>query len=102
MLQVSGLSVTYNITRPIGERVIDVKVKCQDCEFPKFEELSKEAIYRIVVADYLAKGSNGFGVIRDNAFDMEIGPNNLEALIEFIEVNNPIVAAEEGRIKVLI
>ncbi|XP_055915894.1 apyrase-like [Eupeodes corollae] len=102
MLQVSGLKVTYNITNPKGERVKDVQVRCQKCEIPKFEKLSEDTIYRVVVADYLAKGSNGFGVIKENGFDLEIGPNNLEALIDFIEVNNPIVAAEEGRIKVLV
>lgn len=66
-LQVSGLKITYNISNPIGSKVIDIKVRCRLCELPTYEDFDPAMDYSIVVMEYLADGKNGFHLISDNA-----------------------------------
>lgn len=70
-LQVSGLKITYNITQPVGQRVQGLRVRCTDCNYPKYVELDETADYRLVVMEYLANGKNGFNLIKDNAKDLK-------------------------------
>ena len=37
--QVAGIHVTYDMNQPPHERVKEVKIRCQDCDIPVFEEL---------------------------------------------------------------
>lgn len=67
--QVSGLKIVFNITNPIGQRVQELKVRCQDCKFPRYENLDSNKDYKVVVMDYLANGKDGFNIIKDNAKD---------------------------------
>lgn len=70
MLQVSGIKVSYNISKTIGQRITDLKVRRQNCEIPIYEELQPEQNYRIVVMEYLANGKNGFHLLSENARDL--------------------------------
>ncbi|KAM7350084.1 apyrase isoform 3-T3 [Cochliomyia hominivorax] len=99
--QVSGLKVVFNITNPFGERVQDLKVRCQDCSFPKYVNLESNNDYKVVVMDYLANGKDGFNIIKDNAKDFRRGPGDLDTLIKFIQINDPVTAGIEGRIQIV-
>ena len=35
----AGIHVTYDMTMPPQKRVKDVKIRCQDCDIPVFEDL---------------------------------------------------------------
>lgn len=65
MLQVSGLRVTFNITKPVGERVVEVLVRCQKCEIPEYEPLELDKSYRVVTGSFLSGGGDGFTMFRD-------------------------------------
>lgn len=66
----SGLRVIFNITNPRGERVQELKVRCQYCKIPKYFEIDLNKDYKVVVMDYLANGKDGFNIIKDNANDL--------------------------------
>ncbi|XP_073828874.1 apyrase-like [Musca autumnalis] len=100
-LQVSGLKIVYNITQPVSRRVQDIKVVCTDCKVPKYVKFDDEKNYRVVVMEYLANGKNGFSLISNNAKNMKRGIGDLEALIQYMQINEPIVAGIEGRIKIV-
>lgn len=70
-LQLSGFKVIYNITNPVGNRIVDIKLRCTACEYPKYEPLNLYNDYRLVVMEYLANGMNGFQIISSNAKDLE-------------------------------
>uniref|UniRef100_A0A182JP57 Apyrase n=1 Tax=Anopheles christyi TaxID=43041 RepID=A0A182JP57_9DIPT len=60
MLQVSGLRVLFNVTNPIGERVLALDVLCHDCDVPKYEPVEPFRKYRVITNSFLAGGGDGF------------------------------------------
>lgn len=65
MLQVSGLKVTYDFTKPVNSRVISVLVRCAECEVPLYEPLEPTKIYRLVSPDFLQNGGDGFSMLAE-------------------------------------
>ncbi|XP_017045841.1 apyrase isoform X1 [Drosophila ficusphila] len=99
-LQVSGIRVKYDYTKPIGSRVISVSVRCADCEVPKYEPLVSEKLYRLTSPNFLQEGNDGFSMLAD-ATDVQVGVTDLDALLSYAEHLNPIYNGIEGRITVL-
>ncbi|XP_059222625.1 apyrase-like isoform X6 [Stomoxys calcitrans] len=71
-LQVSGLKVTYNFTQPYGQRIQEIKVRCQSCAVPKYLPLDMQNEYRIISSDFIAEGGGGFTMFRDYGKDLQI------------------------------
>lgn len=70
-IQVAGLKVTYNFTNPVGERVVDIKVRCVECDIPVYEDFDSTKIYRIVAPDFLAEGGDGFSMLKEHGYDWQ-------------------------------
>lgn len=66
MMQVSGLKIVYNITRPVQGRVLSVHVLCQKCLQPHYEPLHTDKFYRVIAQSFLAQGGDNFRMISDN------------------------------------
>lgn len=101
MLQVAGLRIVYNWRKPVGKRVLNVQVRCADCYIPRYLPLDRNMDYRIVAADFLVNGGDGFSVLASNAKDQKKHKSDLEALVEYLGVASPITTGIEGRIKVI-
>lgn len=86
--QISGMSFTYNPTKPAGERVIEVKVKGQPLDLTK--------TYKLATIDFLAAGGDGYESLKKPFFNTGLSMYSVveEALIKR-QVVNPKV---EGRI----
>ncbi|MFD2369898.1 bifunctional metallophosphatase/5'-nucleotidase [Brevibacillus sp. GCM10020057] len=86
--QISGMSFTYNPTKPAGERVIEVKVGGQP--------LDPEKTYKVATIDFLASGGDGYESLKKPFFNTGLSMYSVveEALIKR-QVVNPKV---EGRI----
>ncbi|XP_053949930.1 apyrase isoform X2 [Anastrepha ludens] len=100
-IQVAGLKITYNFTNPVGQRVVDVKVRCADCEIPVYDDLDSTKIYRIVAPDFLAEGGDGFTMLRDYGSDWQKEMTDLDALLSYTNQITPIYTGKEKRITVL-
>ncbi|XP_073831490.1 apyrase-like [Musca autumnalis] len=100
-LQVSGLKITYNITRPFGQRVQQVKVRCQNCDVPKFIPLDVNEEYRIITSDFIAEGGGGFTMFRDYGKDLQKELTDIEAVCDYVKDNTPVTTGLEGRIKIV-
>nr|XP_017036139.1 apyrase isoform X1 [Drosophila kikkawai] len=98
-LQVSGLRVLFDLSAARGQRVTSVRVRCSRCQVPEYRPLDPEEVYRVVVMDYLARGMNGFSLISDNAEDLELGPFDLDALMDYMDSVGIIVAGIENRLQ---
>lgn len=86
--QISGMSFTYNPTKPAGQRVIEVKVGGQP--------LDLEKTYKVATIDFLAAGGDGYESFKKPFFNTGLSMYSVveEALIKR-QVVNPKV---EGRI----
>ncbi|GED71054.1 hypothetical protein BRE01_47560 [Brevibacillus reuszeri] len=86
--QISGMSFTYNASKPVGERVLEVKVAGQPLDLAKK--------YKVATIDFLAAGGDGYESFKKPFFNTGLSMYSIveEGLIKR-KVVNPKV---EGRI----
>ena len=91
ILKTSGLTYTWDGTRPVGDRVTQI---LQADSTP----LDPAAVYRVTVNSFMAAGGDGF-VVLPSGTNRVVGPVDLEALVHYVEsLPQPFSAAIEGRI----
>lgn len=101
-LQVSGLIVTYNMSMPPGKRVVDVKVRCSECEIPRYEPLIPHKIYRIVTTSFLTNGGDGHKLLQNAAFNKKTEDlNDLEMVIWYFKRHQLVYPEVRDRIILL-
>lgn len=59
---ISGIRLKFNGSQPVGSRVVDVTVRCIECDVPSYEPLDLDKYYRVVCPDFIAGGGGGFDV----------------------------------------
>lgn len=101
VLQVSGLKIVYNMTKPAYNRITSLHVLCRVCpnNVPRYEAINDEAFYRVALAAFLSGGGDGFTVIAANRRDIIYGPLDIESLDEYVARNSPLsIPPVTGRI----
>jgi len=89
ILQVSGLKVKYDMTRPVGKRVVEVEVGGRP--------LRPDKSYRVVTTDFLAAGGEKFAVFRKGK-NVRYGDDMRDALVAYLKKHSPVRPEVEGRI----
>ncbi|MDQ8755461.1 bifunctional metallophosphatase/5'-nucleotidase [Sphingosinicella sp. LHD-64] len=84
-----GLTYRYDLTRPAGERIIDLRLDGVP--------LRDEASYRVTMNSFLASGGDNFTVFREGT-DPRVGPSDLEALERYIAAASPLAPPPADRI----
>ena len=89
LLQVSGIALTYDLSRPVGQRLISAAVEDRS--------LSADATYSVTTFDFLAAGADlydGFAAARAiNAH----GPEFADLLIDHFAQNDVVAIPPSGR-----
>ncbi|XP_046574515.1 5'-nucleotidase-like isoform X1 [Haliotis rubra] len=97
--QVSGMTIVYDMTMPVGQRVIEVKVRCTNCSVPHYVDLNDSEIYKIIMPSFIANGGHGYDVINNNKIRHHlIGDVDSDIFLEYAKAFSPITAGLEGRI----
>nr|ACE75062.1 putative 5' nucleotidase [Glyptapanteles flavicoxis] len=67
LLQVSGIKISYDLSKPGGSKVIpnSVSIRCADCRTPLYEPLDENKTYKVLTGDFLRRGEDGFTFIKD-------------------------------------
>ncbi|XP_052132686.1 protein 5NUC [Frankliniella occidentalis] len=65
-LQLSGVHVVYDVSRPAGQRVVSAEVRCESCTIPSYAALDPNALYGVIVSGFLAGGGDGFSMLENN------------------------------------
>lgn len=90
MLQISGLTYTWDNSHPIGSRIVEVRTDGV--------VIDTATVYTVAVNSFLAAGGDKFTVLTQGANPVG-GPIDLDALITYIEsLTQPFTAVIEGRI----
>ncbi|XP_029640954.1 5'-nucleotidase-like [Octopus sinensis] len=98
-LQVSGIKVIYDLSKPNGQRIVSVKVRCAKCLVPTYENLHLKKIYKIGLSDFLINGGDGYSMIKNNIKHRIItGMDQSEILIRYLKHYSPVFNGIEGRI----
>lgn len=92
MLQISGLSYTWDPNKPIGQRVVSIKL-------PDGTEIDSNKSYSVTANIFLSGGGDGFTVFTQ-AQNKEVGPVDLDALVNFISAQpKPFTYQIQNRIQ---
>mgnify|MGYP001609142844 FL=1 len=90
ILQISGLTYTWDNARPAGGRIVEVR--------KDGVPIAPEAIYKVTVNSFLAAGGDNFTVLVQGTNRVG-GPIDLDGLIAYVQARpQPFSAAVEGRI----
>ena len=88
-LQVSGVTVTYDLKKPVGERVVKADVGG--------EPLGPDKVYTVVTNDFLAAGGDKVTVLKEGK-NIAYGDSLRDALVEDLKKYSPVSPKVEGRI----
>ena len=58
------MKVTFDLSKPNGQRVVDVLVRCTKCLMPKYDPLEKDKFYRLSTSNFIIKGGDGYTMIK--------------------------------------
>uniref|UniRef100_A0A1B0GP29 5'-Nucleotidase C-terminal domain-containing protein n=1 Tax=Phlebotomus papatasi TaxID=29031 RepID=A0A1B0GP29_PHLPP len=100
-LQVSGMKIVFNMTKPVGERVTSVDLLCNECDIPVYEPLEVDRMYRFIMPSFLAGGGDGFYVVSENKQNHVVGGIDIDAFEEYVAKMSPLVNPITGRITVV-
>lgn len=89
ILQISGLSVEYDLNRPAGSRVVQATVKG--------DPLRPDALYRVATNDFLVAGGDRFTAFK-NGFDLVYGDPLRDVVAAYLKKYSPVKPAIENRI----
>lgn len=95
----SGLQITYDMSKPSGQRVASIKVRCASCRVPIYKPLDKDEVYKVILPSNLAQGKGGFNVIRQKKLSHKKGDVvEFEAVMNYFKAKSPIMTGVENRI----
>ncbi|CAH1776835.1 unnamed protein product [Owenia fusiformis] len=98
-LQVSGIHVVYDVSKPPGSRVETLEVLCTECKEPMLEPVDDNKIYNVIMPAYVANGGDGYFVIRDNKLDhRNLGILDTDVFIAYIKKRSPLYPSTNKRI----
>jgi 5'-nucleotidase / UDP-sugar diphosphatase len=89
ILQISGMTVHYDLTKPFGSRVIKVDVGAQALEPSK--------TYRVATNDFLAAGGDHYTTFKEGK-NVAHGSSLVDALTTYLESHSPVHPEREKRI----
>jgi 5'-nucleotidase len=89
---VSGLSFSYDASKPAGQRVTEVLVNGAP--------LDDAAMFKLATNDFLGKGGDGYAVFieKPRIIDANAGSLMARQVIDYIDAAGTIAPAAEGRI----
>jgi len=89
MLQVSGIQIVYDLSKPAGAKVASVEVAGKP--------MAASATYRVVTNDFLAAGGDQFNIFKQGR-NISSGPSQRDAVADYIRKNSPINIQVRNRI----
>ncbi len=62
----TGVKVIYDLSRPVGSRVVDAQVRCSQCLVPVYEPLQQNALYNVLTNSFILDGGDGYHMFKDS------------------------------------
>ncbi|KAL0868359.1 hypothetical protein ABMA27_007878 [Loxostege sticticalis] len=100
MLQMSGLRPIFDGSRPVNDRVVNVTVRCIECDVPRYEPLQRDKWYRVVSQNFIGTGGDGFTMISENRRNVSVIGIDNDVLMQYIRHQSPVFVEVDGRINI--
>ncbi|GBP39354.1 Apyrase [Eumeta japonica] len=102
MLQVAGLRVVFNASAPAGSRVASARVRCIDCDVPRYEPLQLDATYRIVSQNYIGDGGGGYTMLDEHRTNVRVlSDPDYVVLQHYLRFQDIVTQDLDGRIQII-
>lgn len=92
-LQVAGMKISADLTRPGGSRLISAKIASAD---GTFEEIRPDGEYTVATLDFLTDGGNGYSML--SQVEWKSGDAVSKVIENYMRAQKTVKAANEGRI----
>lgn len=93
MLQISGLTYTWDSTRPVGDRIVEIR--------KDGIAIDTAAYYSVATNNFLSDGGDNFTTFRNGNVKIS-GPIDLDVLVQYIQtLPAPITVTRDNRITVI-
>lgn len=96
-LQMSGVHVVYDLSKPSGQRVVSVDVRCARCITPIFAPIYDYDRYKILLNQFLWEGGDGYDMFSGRNFEV-LTWGEYEMTEEYLKRSSPVYPAVEWRI----
>lgn len=97
-LQMSGLYVTYDLSKEPNNRVVEALVRCTECIIPEYLPLEDDRTYRAAMPTYFADGNDGHDVIAEYRTNVNRGTLDVTVISEYVAKYSPLYPSLERRI----
>lgn len=99
-LQVSGIHVEFDLSKPPGQRVRSLSILCTKCRVPQYEPVEDEVVYKVVLPSYMVTGGDGFSMIQTEILKHDSGDLDISVVSSYITLRKKVYTSVEGRIKI--
>lgn len=96
-LQYSGIRVVYNLKKPIGQRVVKATARCWACSIPKYSNIEKKDIYKVLMSNFVASGGDGYSMFKDLPTKV-LDYNELASTEYYVLHHSPVYPEVQDRI----
>ncbi|XP_054262337.1 protein 5NUC-like [Macrosteles quadrilineatus] len=97
-MQFSGVYVKYDLSKPVGQRVVSALIRCGDCGVPHYLPLDTSKQYMVLTNTFLADGGDGYSMLKEATERTALAYTDVGALESFIKDRSPVHPEIEGRI----
>lgn len=98
--QVSGIRVSFDLDKPVNERIESLEVLCADCEVPRYGPVEDNKNYGVIVSDFLKEGGDGYSMLIPTKRLFEFPADDIDIVKEYITRVSPIYTPLESRVQV--
>ncbi|KAM9703355.1 snake venom 5'-nucleotidase-like [Menidia menidia] len=98
-LQVSGLRVELDLSRPPGRRLRTLMALCTRCRVPRLLPVRDQDPYRLLMPSYLVAGGDGFSMIPDEMLKHDSGDLDISVVSSYFSQRKKVYPSLEGRIR---
>ncbi|XP_070496371.1 apyrase-like [Chironomus tepperi] len=98
LLHASGIRVVFDMSMPVGNRLVSIKIKNGNDEF---EDVVDDKVYKVVALSFIADGGDGYTMLRDNKISHRTGLLDLHVMESYIKKKSPINYEPDGRFVIL-
>lgn len=61
--------MTIDLSRPVGDRVIELMARCGRCRIPTYEPVQSDRVYQVAMTAFLIEGGDGYSVFTTNIIE---------------------------------
>ncbi|XP_055606469.1 protein 5NUC-like [Uranotaenia lowii] len=96
-LQMAGVHVVYDLSKPPGSRVQSVEVRCAECAISSYAPLYDYDRHKIIISQFIWEGGDGYDMFDGRNFEV-LPWGEFEITEEYIKKFSPLYPSIEWRI----